>query len=314
MSTSTSDSPPTRSNSRSCSTRSSLTCTDIGMSSMSSRKIVPPSANSKRPRRSRCASVNAPFSWPNSSVSSSVSGKAPHDSATNGLSRAVAELVDRARDALLARAALPLDQHRRVGRRDRAHGLDHGLHRRALTDHAGQPLTVLAVELLAQLLVLAEQRTHALDALQSLDDLVVEERLLDVVVRAVLHRLDRVIDRRVGRHHEHLGVRPRALRREQHVHAARAGQPHVGDHHVEALLAEQVDRRLPVPDELDVIAFALQVVTQRDGDRLLVLDEQHAHRARGLGFGHALPSPPPSRPCSWVSPNDTIVLPPRSVA
>ena len=42
-------SPPTRSNSRSCSTRSSLTCIAGGMSPTSSRKSVPPSASSKRP-------------------------------------------------------------------------------------------------------------------------------------------------------------------------------------------------------------------------------------------------------------------------
>ena len=41
--------PPTRSNSRSCRTRSSLTCISIGISPISSRNSVPPSASSKRP-------------------------------------------------------------------------------------------------------------------------------------------------------------------------------------------------------------------------------------------------------------------------
>jgi hypothetical protein len=58
--------PPTRSNSRSCSTRRRSTCVSIGSSPTSSRKSVPPAASSKRPRRRCTAPVNAPRSWPNS--------------------------------------------------------------------------------------------------------------------------------------------------------------------------------------------------------------------------------------------------------
>jgi hypothetical protein len=43
----------------------------VDMSPISSRNSVPPSACSKRPRRSESAPVNEPFSWPNSSDSSS---------------------------------------------------------------------------------------------------------------------------------------------------------------------------------------------------------------------------------------------------
>jgi len=54
--------PPRRSNSRSCSTRSSLTCVPRLMSPISSRNSVPPSAISKRPFLRALAPVNAPFS------------------------------------------------------------------------------------------------------------------------------------------------------------------------------------------------------------------------------------------------------------
>ena len=47
------------------------------MSPISSRNSVPPSANSKRPFRLDIAPVNAPFSWPNSSLSRSSPGIAP---------------------------------------------------------------------------------------------------------------------------------------------------------------------------------------------------------------------------------------------
>jgi len=75
--------PPTRSKRRSCSTRSSLTWMAGGISPTSSRKRVPPSASSKRPCRWPMAPVKAPFSWPNSSLSSSVSGMAAQLIGTN---------------------------------------------------------------------------------------------------------------------------------------------------------------------------------------------------------------------------------------
>src|SRR5262245_20525828 len=55
-----------------------------GTSSMSSRKIVPPSAISKRPGRSLIAPVNAPRSWPKSSDSINVSENSAQLTATNG--------------------------------------------------------------------------------------------------------------------------------------------------------------------------------------------------------------------------------------
>ena len=56
------------------------------MSPTSSRKIVPPDASSNRPFRSSTAPVKAPRLWPNSSDSSSVSGRAAQLTATKGRS------------------------------------------------------------------------------------------------------------------------------------------------------------------------------------------------------------------------------------
>ena len=49
--------------------------------------MVPLSASSNRPSRRSAAPVKAPFSWPNSSLSSSVSGSAAQLTAMNGLPR-----------------------------------------------------------------------------------------------------------------------------------------------------------------------------------------------------------------------------------
>ena len=65
--------PPTRSNSRSCSTRKSLAWSISDMSPISSRNTVPSSASSNLPGLRPVAPVKEPFSWPNSSLSSSVS-------------------------------------------------------------------------------------------------------------------------------------------------------------------------------------------------------------------------------------------------
>jgi hypothetical protein len=54
--------PPTVVYSPSCSTRKSRVCASIGISPISSRKSVPPSACSKRPTWRVWAPVKAPFS------------------------------------------------------------------------------------------------------------------------------------------------------------------------------------------------------------------------------------------------------------
>ena len=83
-STRTGRSPPTRTSSRSSRTRRRPTWALAGRSATSSRKRVPPSASSRRPRRRSRAPVNAPFSWPKNSLSTRVAGMAPQLTATKG--------------------------------------------------------------------------------------------------------------------------------------------------------------------------------------------------------------------------------------
>ncbi len=54
------------------------------MLAISSRNSVPPSAISKRPTRSVLASVKAPFTWPNSSLSKTPSARPPVLTVTSG--------------------------------------------------------------------------------------------------------------------------------------------------------------------------------------------------------------------------------------
>ena len=79
--------------------------------------VAPPRTG--RARRAS-APVKAPFSWPNSSLSTSSRLIAAQFTATNGRSPARAALVERLRDQLLARAALAAHQHGEIGLGDLA--------------------------------------------------------------------------------------------------------------------------------------------------------------------------------------------------
>ncbi len=85
----------------------------------------------------------APASWPNSSLSISVSGQGGAIDGDEGLRRAAADVVQRARRDLLAGAGVADDQHVGVGGGDGAQPVaqvDHGL------GAAGQPrLDVVAL-------------------------------------------------------------------------------------------------------------------------------------------------------------------------
>ena len=75
---------PMRSNSCSSSTRRSFGWSSSGRSPISSSISVPLFASSKRPIRRAIAVVNAPRSWPKSSLSSSPAGVAVQLNLTSG--------------------------------------------------------------------------------------------------------------------------------------------------------------------------------------------------------------------------------------
>ena len=76
---------PTGRTSFSCKARSSLACRSIGNSPISSKKTVPPSPAESSPSFERLAPVNAPFTWPKSSLSIRVGTSVPQSTAMKGL-------------------------------------------------------------------------------------------------------------------------------------------------------------------------------------------------------------------------------------
>ena len=171
--------------------------------------------------RAAVAPVNAPFAWPNSSLSSSVSGSAAQLTATNG------PAARAARAAWIARATsslpVPLSPRISTGARRRRDPLDqrvHLAHRRALADEprhralrAQPPRSADCSRRSA-----ARRSSARLDVQRELLEL---ERLRQVVVRAAAHRLDRGLDRAERGHDDH--------RRRRRSHRAR------GVEHVEAV-------------------------------------------------------------------------------
>ena len=123
--------PPTRKNSSSCSTCSSLACSAGGISPISSRKMVPPSASSNLPGFSLVAPVKAPRSWPKSSLSSSSPGSAAQLILTKGLPRRGERAWIVARETSLPTPRLAADQHRHVGVGDAVDHVPDGQHGRA---------------------------------------------------------------------------------------------------------------------------------------------------------------------------------------
>ena len=142
-----------------------------------------------------------------------------------GPARARAEGVQRARDELLARAALPRDQQRAVVRRDALDALEHVPHRvRAAQD--------------PEVLHLASDRRrrpgdHA--ALPRAHDRTVQdprqvlelERLGEEVGGAVLHRGNRRVDAGVARDHDHGQARGVIEDGREHRDALHVGQAQV---------------------------------------------------------------------------------------
>ena len=258
------------------------------MSPISSRKSVPPSASSNRPRRRATAPVNAPRSWPNSSDSISSSGMAAQLTSTNGPSRARRLRVDGARDQLLARAALAVDEDAPVGRRRDGDLLAQLLDEAALADDL-----LAALELLAQVAVLPLEPPVVERARGGEERLLERQGLFDEVVGAELGGLDGGLDGAVSGDHDDRGLGRRRL---ISASASRPSMPGIqmsrkirsGVSSCEML--QGLRRR---PHREDAIALVLQHPAKAGLDRPLVIHDQDVLARHAVLRG---PRRPPGAP------------------
>ena len=186
---------------------------------------------------------------------------------------ALAVVVDRVGDQLLAGAVLALDQDVGVAAGHALHQLEHLVHLLALADDVAEAELVL--DLLLQQQVLAEQVAPLDRALELGEQGVGVDRLLGELEGARLHRLDRLLHRAVTGDDDDLGVGMRLLEPAQQLEPVDVGQHHVGDDDVglpglEDLLAARADHRGP-----DLVALVLEQDLQPLDDRRLVVDREH---------------------------------------
>ena len=265
---------PMRSNSRSWRMRSSLVWVPSVISPISSRKMVPLLAVSKRPLRIVMAPVNEPFSWPNSSVSSSVSGSAAQLTLISGCGLRLL-----ARCSASATSSLPVP--------------DSPVMRTVASDGATLPMSLKTSSIglrraddalalgraLAELQAKgADLRAHVgvlEDAPQGGEQVVDVERLGDVVVGAVLHRLDGGRGAAEGGHHDDLELGVLALQLAEDADPVLVGQLDIHHHEVGQVLGDLLDAPRRRSCRADRVALFVQEVGEQGADIGFVIDDEH---------------------------------------
>ena len=203
--------------------------------------------------------------------------------------RARGKVVDGLRDELLARAAGALDQDRGLRRGGLADHVEEPLHRGGAADDVLQ--AVARVEPLVQLAVLALQIPGAQGAGEHEVELVEVHGLREEVLRAELHRLHRRLHRPVGGEQDADRGGVAGARLAQEREAVAAGHADVGEHHVDRLALERLERGGGRFGQDDLVVAAQRSAEALAGVALVVHDEHDGLGGRGIGHWNLLVSP-----------------------
>ena len=246
---------------------------------------MPPAACSKRPWLRLVAPVNAPRSWAEQLALDQLARDRRHVDGHERAGPPAPVVVQRAGDQLLAGAALAVDHHGEVGRREPGDGAIDLLHRHRPPDQR-QP--VLGVALLARRRRCRQRRLQR--APDHGQQLLQVERLGQILERAALGRLDRGDQRRLRAHHDHpqLGAHPLDAR--DQVEPVLVGHHHVGDHQVALAVLDPAPERGRIRGGAHLIAGAAQRLGEHGADRAVVVGNQDG------GKRHRLLSLKPRRP------------------
>ena len=227
--------------------------------------------------------MNAPFTWPNSSLSNTPFGHAAGVDGDHRPRRAHRHAVKRLRHEALARAVLACDEHVGVGRADAIDHLQHRAHRGRLGDERGAALggrTRLRLQASGPAQRPSELHLRAQDREQPL----VVPGLLDEVAGAAAHRLDRDVHRAPRRHDDDRkdGVGGMDLPEQLEPFLARrrvARVVEVDQHHVVVTLAERGERRRRRLDGVDLITLPLEQQAEGFEDIALIVGDEDAWRS-----------------------------------
>ena len=199
--------------------------------------------------------------------------------------RPLAERVQRAREQLLAGAALAFDEHRGVGRRGAVQRCQHPDQRRVRPDDLRRAAPHR--QLLLQEEVLGQQPPLLERARDQEQEVVRIDRLGQKVEGAFLHRGHGVLDATVGGHHDDGRCGVLLLGGPQHAEPVPARQPEVRQHDRRRRLGEQPDGLRLVAGLGHGVPLTLQGVPQHRAERVLVLDDQDEGGCRQDGNGRS---------------------------
>ena len=111
-----------------------------------------------------------------------------------------------------------------------------------------------------------------LGALQAGQDVVHLEGLGEVVEHALLHRLDRGLDARVGGEEDHGHAGANLLDFREQLHAVHRRHAQVRDRDVDAALVDDGERGGAVAGRLDLVAIGLEQTLQKKENPRFVVD------------------------------------------
>ena len=186
--------------------------------------------------------------------------------------------VDGAREDLLARPALAEQEHHGLALGRAAGALDRSLDGGALADDRldlrvefllGEPLRPL------QFLALERFLDHQLEVTG-------RQGLGEKVPGAFLHRLDRLLHRRVGSHDDDRGLWRYLPGMSEHLEATHPREPQIQEHDGRSLGGELLDRPGAAGDGRHRISKQIQTIAQQEEDVQIVVD----HQDPGSGLVH----------------------------
>ena len=224
--------------------RRNFACSATLISAISSRKSVPSCASSKQPWRRSSAPVNAPFSWPKISLSSSVSGIAAQLTATKGpRPRGDSSWSVRATSSLPVPLSPVMSTAAGVGAASSINRCTACMAGLVPTSRPMSPELLHAAaqegDLAERLRLLRRLRDEQLDPRHL-------HRLGEEVVRAFLHRRHRRVDRPLPGEQDDRGEGDLLGERPQELEPVHPGHDEVADHHRgvgHARLVERLVRR-----------------------------------------------------------------------
>ena len=188
--------------------------------------------------------------------------------------RAQRVVVNRPGDELLARSRLAADEHRRVALGDLLHDAQHALKRAAAADDVLEVVDVLlGVAQVVQLVPHPAELESLLDLELHLLDF---ERLLDVVERTDLHRLDGGVHRAERRHEDHGRRRVQRLGRLEDLDAVAAAHLQVAQHDVVIALVELLDRGVAVGRLVHVVPGLGERAQEAPPERVVIVSDENA--------------------------------------